>query len=237
MLVTNCQNSRQRGFGLIELMVSIAIGLIVVGGITSLVVATLRTNTDNYRMTRLTQDLRSSMTLISRELRRAGYDRDAVYDFGRGGHVANNFEMVRLFDSNGNELQVENGIGTANPATCIIYGWDENGNGTGDPGEFRGFRLDGNDNVLEMKMQGGEGDASCGTGPWEDLTDPELIQIDNFAITTVNGAPAPTVTDSAGNPILTVRELVVRLEGSVTGDDSMTRKIEETIRVRNDLFN
>lgn len=230
-------NRNQRGFGLIELMVAIVIGLVVVGGITSLVVATLRTNTDQYRMTRLTQDLRASMTLISRELKRAGYDEDAIYDFGRGGHVANDYEAVRLFDGDGNELFVEDGIGTGTPATCVIYGYDADGDGATDTGEFRGFRLDSANDTLEAKTSGTAADADCDAGTWEELTDPNLIRVDDFAITTVNGAEAPQVKNAAGATILTVRELVVNLGASIEEDASISREMQETVRVRNDLFN
>lgn len=226
----------QRGFGLIELMVAIVIGLIVIGGITSLVVATLRTNTDQVRMTRLTQDLRSSMALVTRELRRAGYDQDAVFDFGRGSHSANDFIEVKLFDSGGNELDVEDGIAAATPATCVIYGWDADGDGAMDSGEYRGFRLDSANDALDAKTSGAKSDADCEAGTWASLTDPDFVEIGTFAITTVNGNPTPQVTNTAGNTILTVRELVVNLEGSVVGDATLTREMKETVRVRNDLF-
>lgn len=235
-------NRTQIGFGLIELMVAITIGLIVIGGITSLVVATLRTNTDQYQMTRLTQDLRASMTLITRELKRAGYDEDAIYDFGRGSHTSNNFEDVRLFDDdNTTELFVEDGIASSgsggNPATCVIYGWDADGDGAGDAGEYRGFRLDAANGTLEAKTSGAEADADCNAGNWEALTDPNLIQVDQFEITTVDGLEAPQVKDAAGNTILTVRELVISLEGSIGDDTSISREMRETVRVRNDIFN
>lgn len=246
-----------RGFGLIELMVAIVIGLIVVGGVTSIVVATLRTNTDSSRMTRLTQDLRASMGLLQRELRAAGYDKDSALLFGAGYQACtaasstsetpapcNAFINVRFFDSSGTELDPSAGIGAGSPAVCVIYGYDSRGSGSGDPpdglaqsAEFRGFRLNGNTGALEMKTSGAFDDATCDAGTWEQLTDPNFVAIDDFSIITPGGAPLKTVDDSTGNPVLTVREMVASVQGHVASDASMSRELEQTVRVRNDLLN
>jgi len=246
-----------RGFGLIELMVAIVIGLIVVGGVTSIVVATLRTNTDSSRMTRLTQDLRASMGLLQRELRAAGYDRDSALLFGSGYQTCtsasstsetpdpcNAFINLRFFNASGTELDPGAGIGTGNPAVCVIYGYDSRGSGSGDPpdglpqsAEYRGFRLNDNTGALEMKTSGAFDDATCDEGTWEQLTDPNFVTIDDFSIITPGGAPLPTVNDSSGNPILTVREMVADVQGHVASDAAMSRELEQSVRVRNDLLN
>ena len=70
--------SPSRGFGLVELMISIVPGLVVSGAAVAFVISTLSSNTNFVRSTRFNQDLRSNMDFVTRELRRAGYDENAL---------------------------------------------------------------------------------------------------------------------------------------------------------------
>lgn len=235
-----------RGFGLIELLISILIGLIVVAGITSMVVATLRANTENLEMTRLTQEMRSVMQLVTRDLRRGGYDQDAVRDFGSGGQTSNQFMEISAFDDSNTEKFLSDGISqtSGDRATCILYSYDANGDGAafnedGSPqvDEFRGFRFDSENNAIEAKVQGNPADSSCDDGTWETLTDTATVRVDEFSISTPEGNAVPVMEDVSGNPILTLRTLVFRLDAGLVNDPDVQRSMRETVRIRNDLLN
>lgn len=231
------ETRRESGFGLIELLISILIGLIVVAGITSLVVATLRANTENMQMTRLTQEMRSVTQLVSRDLRRAGYAQNAVRDFGSGNQATNDFTQVRVFDSDGAEIDLTTtGIAEANPAPCVLFSYDSNEDGVAQAGEFRGFRLDADTSTIQVKVSGAAADATCADGTWETLTDAATTRVDEFGFSTRNGNPIPVMTDTAGNPILTVRQLIISLDAGLVNDASVQRSMRETVRVRNDLL-
>lgn len=223
-----------RGFGLIELLISILIGIIVVTGITSLVVATLRANTENLGMTRLTQELRGAAQLISGELKRSAYDQDALGDFGAGNQDSNGFVDVVFEDSGGTVLDpVNNAVTEANPATCVVYGYDENMNGTVDAGEYRAFRL--NDGAIEM-WEGDVAVASCPGDGWEALTDRAATEITDFSITTTpDGEAFPVHSDpGTGVQTLAIRKIQIRIAGQSVQDDSVSRSVRETVRIRND---
>lgn len=64
--------NRQAGMTLVELMVSIAAGVVVMFAVTNLLIGTLSGNTTNMRYTRMNQDLRSVVEAISKDLTRAG---------------------------------------------------------------------------------------------------------------------------------------------------------------------
>lgn len=214
------------GFGLIELMVAVVIGLVVVGGITSLLVATLRTNTDNMEMTRLTQDLRATAELVTRDLRRAGYWPNAVDDVGSGG-TSNPFQAIGFNDNPSDGLD----------ATCVLYRYDENENGTLEATEQRGFRYDADAQVIEAKTGGTDG-CDDDTGDWEALTDnaaDRFMEITNFRFTSMGGAPFESV--SVTGRTFTIREVVINVEGRLADDPSVTRSVQSTIRVRNDHLN
>ena len=63
---------RQRGFGLVELMVSLTLGLLVVGGAIVLLLSTRQANGSSDNLSRVAESVRTSHDLISREIREAG---------------------------------------------------------------------------------------------------------------------------------------------------------------------
>jgi type IV pilus assembly protein PilW len=62
----------QRGFGLVEMMVALALGLLVVGGAAVLFMATRQANGTTEDLSRIGESVRTSYDLMSREVREAG---------------------------------------------------------------------------------------------------------------------------------------------------------------------
>lgn len=62
---------RQSGFGLVELMIGLLVGMIIVAAALSLLTTTMASSNDSIKMTRLDQELRQVMTMLTRDLRRA----------------------------------------------------------------------------------------------------------------------------------------------------------------------
>jgi type IV pilus assembly protein PilW len=69
--------SRQRGLSLIELLIGSALGVLLVGAGISVLLAHLKESRALIEHNRLIQDLRSTTTLIARDLRRAGHWADS----------------------------------------------------------------------------------------------------------------------------------------------------------------
>src|SRR5664279_3838021 len=66
--------NKQRGFTLIELMISIVIGLIILAAVLGMFVSMIKSDSDNLKAIRLNHELRAAMSLITRDIRRAGVD-------------------------------------------------------------------------------------------------------------------------------------------------------------------
>lgn len=69
-MLTN-PRTQQSGFGLVELMIGLVVGMIVVAAALSLLTSTMSVSNDSIKMTRLDQELRQTMTMLTRDLRRA----------------------------------------------------------------------------------------------------------------------------------------------------------------------
>lgn len=112
------------GVTLIELMIALVVGLIVSGSAIALVVSVMKSNADTIRATRLTQELRTTAEIVTRDLSRARSVNDPVANVG----------MATLL-TNCNTITAT--------STCIRYGYDCEANSTGafTTGSFRAVGL------------------------------------------------------------------------------------------------
>ncbi|MCG2633353.1 MAG: prepilin-type N-terminal cleavage/methylation domain-containing protein [Gammaproteobacteria bacterium] len=89
------QRQRQAGFTLIELMIAILVGTFLIGGVIAVFMGTYRSNVEDLRITHLNQELRGTMALITRDLKRAGYDSDAIQNV-----ISNNLPISAFTELN-----------------------------------------------------------------------------------------------------------------------------------------
>lgn len=155
----------QRGMTLVELMVALAISLVVLAGATSVYLTSLRLENDNLNLARLTQDMRSMMDVMVRDIRRAGFvSSDPARNLAslQSNPFFNAARDIRVLSS----------------GTCIVYAYnrDDDGGSDADPltvdqSEYLGFRL--NAGRLEMR-QSGTSNADCDNGGWIRLSGPKV---------------------------------------------------------------
>ena len=72
----------QRGMTLMEVMVASAIGLVVTSAMLLLMANTLGSGARTIEMTRLQQEMRAAMQMMTRDVRRASYTSEAILCFG-----------------------------------------------------------------------------------------------------------------------------------------------------------
>ena len=113
---------------------------------------------------------------------------------------------------------------------CATFSYDQNGDGlitdgSGSAADERiGYRFDNTDGAVEMRSGG----AGCGDGGWVNITDDKAVQVTAFTIT--DNSPAG-VTASALS--VTVREYTIEISGLLRSEPTITRRVRETVRVRN----
>jgi prepilin-type N-terminal cleavage/methylation domain-containing protein len=76
---------RQSGVTLIELMISLVLGLIVTGAVLALIASIIKSNGETIKTTRLTQELRAMSDVLAMEVRRARGLSDPLANVGSGG--------------------------------------------------------------------------------------------------------------------------------------------------------
>ena len=210
---------RSRGLSLIELMVSLAIGLAVLGGLLAMMTNSMRANAQTVSAIRLNQEMRAAMDLLVRDVRRAGYRKGSSATIGSGLSVEN---TVRILDNGGRiEFQYDaDDDGVLSAAT-----------------ESYGFRLVGG--ALQYTRN-----ALDTTPDWQPLTDPNVTTITALSfcywpslstqcLTQVPPDAKVTLTGTTQASVYAVR---ITMSSQIRNDATSSRRLTETIRVRNDRF-
>ena len=206
---------------LVELMVGIAVGLFVVAAAALMVSGQLTENRKLLLETQLQQDLRATLDIITRDLRRAGYwaaATDGVWSVDAPAAVANPY--VALAPG-----------AAASDAVSFRYSRDTVENNLVDSNEQFGFRL--RNGALEMQL---------GAGNWQALTDAGTLVVTAFSVTPgvqeislqhLCDVPCPPASVTCP-PRQQVRSLAVVLSARSATDASVTRSLHSTVRLRND---
>jgi len=236
----------QRGMNLIELMVALVLGLLVSAAAINVYIKTMQTQTENIQLMRLNQDLRATMDLVVRDIRRAGFATstpETDFDCLK----SNPFNDIGFFNAG-----TATAIAATNPASCIVFAYNRNNRqlnnvcgGAVQATDRFGYRI--NNGALEMKRSGGS-EASCATGTWEDISGSDVTMTGSFTLNTkelditemfadadgvCNVGEACNVCDT-GNQCLSIRDVIISLTGTLSDGTSQT--ITERVRVRNDEF-
>lgn len=243
---------KQSGFSLVELMVSLVAGLIVVGAVLGFAVSSIRSNAEYVRSTRLTQELRTSLQTAAEDLRRAGFDQDAMKYLSRPPTytAASPFSRIHL--------------NTAND--CVIYAYDRADPDDTDAGvlnyengEVRGIRravrtVGGRTvGVLEMAeststaqpaCNGAAPDystvpATCSSNGWCPISDPFVIDVTQFQVVNdrpaSGGVPGLISNPAAANLLpMQIRKMDVSITGQLVAEPGVTRTLTAEVRVRSD---
>jgi prepilin peptidase dependent protein B len=253
---------------IVELLVGLGVGVLVVGGAITMYVTSLRASSDTLRSSKLNQEIAALMSVIINDVRRAGYWEGAIaanYDenpFSQTGETA----LVVIDDMATDNIQAATGQGT-----CLVYTYDAtylpgNTAGTIDTTDLFGFRLNGT--VVQMRQSGvvdgvqcvGGTCDSCQNGTWQNVTDPNLIEItgltfdladslclnasepneaDDNGDGTIDDADefdcyATVPANGSGEATAETRAVIVTVTGRLADDISTQVTATQTIRVRND---
>lgn len=201
----------QRGFTLIELMIAMVIGLIILTAVISMFVSMVKADNDYLKSIRLNQELRAAMSLITRDIRRAGTNQSAAVNSATTPptnpfSVAGGTRLTITADQQGDLI------------SCLTYSYDANDGSN----ELFGYRLDSTNGTVETRAGG----TACNANGWQTITDANLVNITALTFGDT------TVTELGVN----IRQITVTLSGQLRNDSTVTRTFTETVRVRNDEF-
>ncbi|MBF0284601.1 MAG: prepilin-type N-terminal cleavage/methylation domain-containing protein [Magnetococcales bacterium] len=225
-------NASSTGFSLVELLMAMAIGLILFAWMSDYMTRVLVDHSATLQRNHLDQAFQTTLGLMDRDLRRAGFWGAA--DSGLGGGPSNPFGAA--------PHRINTGNLAGEPAnSCLTFSYDLNLNGQLDqaaPDERFGFRL--NRGVVEMRT-GGSAPLDCNSGQWTALTDASAtIDALTFNLTGVYclnlsraGVDCAAVTPLSGDRLLRQYRVDLLLGGRLSAQAAFQRSDALSVLVRN----
>lgn len=207
----------RRGLSLVELMVGITVGLFVVAAAATVVAGQLGDNRRLLIETQIQQDLRASVDIISRQLRRAGATE--ALDAQNG--------MASTAGTPGSKLSYTTITPAVGASSEVVFGYFLNANA-----DALSYKLD-NESVKVLLPQG---------GGLQELTDRTSLKVTAFTITAKNMTsavmPCPRLCAGGGQacwPTVGTRSYLIDLTAQARSDPSVIRTIRSEVRLRNDV--
>lgn len=227
-----------RGFGLIEILLTLTFGLLLVAAIGSWSAAHIGEQRRLLAQARLSQDLRAVIDLVGRDLRRAGHWGHAERGVWTGSDTPPTPNpYTGLYPGAG-----------APPSTSLghAYSREADDNGLVDANERYGLRLNPTSGALEWRVSGAA--LAPGSGDqWQALTDPAALQVTQLQIrhevdsvdllAHCARATCPSPADPAAPvcpPRLLLHRVTITVEGRDARDATLRRSLRETLRLRNE---
>ena len=215
------------GLSLMELMVALTLSLISTAAMLALMYSSLGQTANIVHMSKLTDDLRVAMQMMSRDVRRSNYTADSI-------HCYANPDCV--YDGS---LSSPGDVFISETNDCFVFQLDRDHDGDGTENDSGGFRRAVLDGVGVLQMWVGEGVANCGAedASWVAVTDPSVLEVTGLAVDDALSHQEIVFDDGAGNQFnQKVRRLRINLSGRLRSRTDIRRNIEDVIKLRNNLY-
>lgn len=225
------------GFTLVELMIGAAVSLVVMAGVANVFVGTVKSSSDTLKSSKLNQDLQAIMNIMTDDVRRAGY-----------------WNSLAPTAATPNPFTGTDNLHINADRDCFLYAYDEDSDGAitihnpsaspTNSNERYGFKLDEGD--IKMRRSG-EYMTDCEDGYWERLSDQATEEITELTFTpgfkcinrddhtsVASACSSPPAGTESGETLVEVRHISISMTGTLTGDKTVTKKLESSVRIRND---
>ena len=239
----------QKGMTLIELLVAAVISLIAVSGMVAVMANTLGTSAQTIEMTRLSNDMRTAMQIMTRELRRANYHPAWISCYGNAGCLSDLSYTARIG-------QVQ--IGSSVSANDCMWFWYDRPQTCPTASctvaelaavqvavtaeSVAAFRRAVTDGVGRIQMTTTRTDAaSCSaSADWVDITDPNVIDVLSFTVS--NDQSIEETISKTGDKLFTQKiglDMTAKLKADpsvpawIRSNANASRRLTEFINVRN----
>jgi len=220
---------RQSGASLMEVLVAMSISLVVTASMIALMANSLSTTTRIIQMTKLSDSMRVALQMMSRDVRRSSYNANSMLcyandDCGADGAITAAADIT---------------INDANNCFTFLMDRDHDGDSTEDAaGGFRRVAVGG---VGVIEMWSGDNTPDCssaaGANGWVQITNPENMDIFGFTVDDNLSYTQLIQDDGMGNTLSQkVRKVRMDVQGRLVLDNTITRRMEDIIAVRNDLL-
>ncbi len=225
----NMKFSHQTGVSLMEVLVSMSISLVVTASMIGLMANSLGSTARIIKMTKLSDDLRITMQMMTRDVRRSSYNANSMFCYAN--------------DDCGTDgaATLAGDITINNSNDCITFLMDRDYDGDSTENSAGGFRRVTSGGVGVIEMWTGDNSPDCsvaaGASSWVQITNPENMDIFIFSVDEDLSFTQEILNDGFGNTLSQkIRKIRMNMRGRLVVDNTIVRRIEDVISVRNDLL-
>ena len=227
-------SKRQSGASLMEVLVAMSISLVVTASMIALMANSLGTTTRIIKMTKLTDDMRIALQMMTRDVRRSSYNANSMFcyandDCASDGAITAAAD-ISLVDLNSDDVN-----------DCFTFLMDRDHDGDSTEDNAGGFRRVTSGGVGVIEMWTGDSAPDCtdaaGSAGWVQITNPDNMDIFDFSVDDDLSYSQVILDDGAGNTVSQrVRKVRMDIQGRLVLDNSISRQMEDIIAIRNDLL-
>lgn len=226
-------NKRQTGASLMEVMVAMSISLVVTASMIALMANSLRSTSRIIQMTKLSDDMRVALQMMSRDVRRSSYNANSMFCYANTDCADDG-----VITAAGDITMVDLDSDTVNDCFTFLLDRDYDGDSTED--NAGGFRRVISNGVGVIEMWTGDSTADCtdaaGAAGWVQITNPENMNISAFSIDDNLSYTQNILDDGTNTVTMKIRKVRMNMQGTLVMDSTITREMEDIIAVRNDLL-
>ncbi|MEY4750439.1 MAG: hypothetical protein RIQ60_2653 [Pseudomonadota bacterium] len=220
-----------RGIGLLEMLVTITLGLFLVGATAGLLASQLAEHRRVLLDSRVTQELRAVVDLIARDVRRAGY----------WGHAVD-----AAADPASSPVNPYDGLyplaATTDSRLGYAYSRDTSEDDSVAGNERFGLRHNSANRTADWRMSG-NAISPTDTDTWQALTDPGVLRITRVSVSSsedsldlsdrCNRGDCPPGSAASCPPRLLLRVVDIEVEAVASADPALRRRLGAHVTLRN----
>ncbi|MGD8578127.1 MAG: hypothetical protein PVJ33_12125 [Lysobacterales bacterium] len=218
---------RARGFSVVETMVAMALSLLTTAAMLGLVSGSLSGTSSIVQQTRLSDDLRVAMMMMSRDIRRSNYTADSILCYANPDCATDG------------SLQAAGDVAISEGGDCIVFMLDRDSDGDATENGSGGFRRSVSGGVGELQVWTGSGVADCDStdSKWTAVTDSLRLDVTSLTFEDSLSYQEVIFEDADGSQTFQrVRKINVALAGRLQSDHSVVREIHDVVKLRNNLY-
>jgi type IV pilus assembly protein PilW len=220
MVNSTFKSKWQTGMTLIELMVAMVVSLIASTAMVLLMANTLGTGTQTIKMSRLTQEMRTAMQIMSRDLRRANYHWNAADCYANVNCNPDNTKVMAVSPVGGD---------------CFRFWYDQEGDSDLDQVAFQLYTNNSVGRIQMKTLDLEDDDCDDNWGGWQTITDEDVVNVTAFTVTDESYCEEVSSSDSQFVSKLRLT-MTAELQNQPQGIP-VVKTIEDMIYVRNPVLN
>jgi type II secretory pathway component PulJ len=221
------RKTRQSGTTLVEILVAMVLSMITTGAMLGLMSSSLSSTAGIVQQTKLTDDLRVAMMMMSRDLRRSNYTADSI-------HCYANPDCA--FDGS---LDMAGDVRISDAGDCFVFNLDRDSDGAASADPPGGFRWIVNDGVGELQTWVGTGAADCDSADlkWRAVTDTTVLDVTGLQVDDALSYQEVIFDDGDGTQFSQrVRRIRIHISGRLRSNESVQRTLEDVVKLRNNVY-